>query len=301
MKKMLFFVNPTAGHAEIRSHLMEILQIFTEGGYAVTVHPTAAPKDLTKRIVEQAEEFDLIVCTGGDGTLNEAVSGLMLLPAEKRPPLGYIPSGTTNDMAFTLGLSRDFLTAAGDIVNGEPFEIDVGAFCEDRSFAYVAAFGLFTDVSYDTPQQDKRVLGRLAYLFSGMRALGEVHPIHVRVTSEGMTQELDVLDGLVCSSTSVAGFHAIKDLEPSINDGEYEIVLVRDIKSLADFNAAAGCILRGELPEPYFLTFQADRVSFAFDEPVAWTLDGEYGGTETRVEIRNLQRAVRIIVPSKTE
>ena len=300
MKKLLFFVNPVAGHAEIRNHLVEILQIFTEAGYAVTVHPTAAPKDLTQQLAARGPEFDLIVCTGGDGTLNEAVSGLMLLPEEKRPPLGYIPAGTTNDVATTLGLSRDHLTAARDIVSGTPFAIDVGDF-GGRPFAYVAGFGLFTDVSYDTPQHDKRLLGRLAYLLGGIRALSEVHPVHVRVTSDGMTQELDVLDGLVCSSTSVAGFRMIRDLSPSVNDGKFEVVLVRDIRNLADFGAAAGCLLREELPEPYFVTFQTERVRFEFDEPVPWTLDGEFGGAQAQIEIRALARAVQIIVPGEHE
>ena len=299
MKKMLFFVNPNAGHAEVRSHLMELLQVFTEGGYAVTVHPTAGPKDLTRQIVERAEAYDLIVCSGGDGTLNEAVSGLMQIPQDRRPLLGYIPSGTTNDVAATLGLSRDFITAAKDIVHGVPYSIDIGSFGEDKWFTYVAAFGLFTDVPYDTPQQDKRVLGGLAYFFNGVRALGDIRPVHVRVTSEGMTQELEVLDGLVCSTTSVAGFHATKDLGVSLNDGKSEVVLVRNFKRLADFNAAAACILRNELTEPYFVTFQTDHVKFEFDEPVAWTLDGEYGGSVTQVELRNHQCALQILVPDK--
>ena len=297
MKKMLFFVNPNAGHAEIRNHLMEVLQVFTASGYEVTVHPTSGPKDLTRQIAARAEGYDRIVCTGGDGTLNEAVSGLMQLPEEKRPLLGYIPSGTTNDVASSLGLSHDVVTAAQDIVRGVPFKIDVGSFSPDRWFSYVAAFGLFTDVPYDTPQQDKRIFGSLAYFFNGVRALSDVKPIRVRVTCEGMTQEMDVLDALVLSTTSVAGFHAPKDFGISMNDGKFEVVLVRSFKNLLDFNAAATCLLREELPEPYFVTFKTDRVQFEFDEPVAWTLDGEYGGSITRTEICNHQCALQIIVP----
>ena len=153
-RKLLFFVNPQAGHSEIRGSLMQVIQIFTAGGYEVTVHPTSAPRDLTRQIAERAAGYDLVVCTGGDGTLNEAVSGLMQLPPADRPPLGYIPGGTVNDVAKTLGLSLDPILAAQDIVTGREFPIDIGAFGKDRWFVYVAAFGLFTGVSYQTPQED---------------------------------------------------------------------------------------------------------------------------------------------------
>ena len=294
-RKMLFFVNPNAGHAEIRSSLMEVLQIFTEAGYDVTVHPTLSRGDLTDYIARNGEQYDCIVCTGGDGTLNEAVSGLMQL--ERRPPLGYIPGGTMNDVAASLGLSRDTVQAARDIVAGRPFPVDVGSFGDGRWFLYVAAFGLFTDVPYETPQQDKRVLGRLAYLLNGVRALSEVRPIHVTVTCGGRVLEEDVLDALVCSTTSVAGFRPHKDLGVSLNDGRFEVVLVRDIKNLTDFSAAAAHLLRAEFEEPYFVSMQADEIGFRFCEDVSWTLDGEFGGQLRSVRIRNHQRAVDILVP----
>ena len=297
-KKMLFFVNPNAGHVEIRSSLMEVLEIFSTGGYDITIHPTAAPRDLTRQIVARGAEFDLIVCTGGDGTLNEAVSGLMQLPADKRPPLGYIPGGTVNDVASTLGLSRDPVTAAEEILSGHEFAIDIGSFGDDRWFAYVAAFGLFTDVSYETPQEDKRALGRLAYLLAGARSLGDIKPVHMRVSCCGETIEADVLDGLVCSTTSVGGFRPrTTDLDVALNDGLAEVLLVRNFKNVIDFSNAAGCLLRGSLQNEYFIARQADTIRFEFDEPVAWTLDGEYGGDRKAVEIRVNRQAVRIIVP----
>lgn len=294
-RRMLFLVNPNAGHAEIRCCLMEVLQIFTAGGYEVTVHPTLGPKDLTRQIAQRGGQYDIIVCTGGDGTLNEAVSGLMGL--EYRPRLGYIPGGTVNDVASTLGLSHDPIRAAQDIVHGNPFAIDIGSFGEDRWFTYVAAFGLFTDVAYETPQQDKRALGRLAYLLNGVRALSDVKSVHVRLHCQDQTVEADVLDGLVCSTTSVGGFKTTKALPIALNDGKSEIVLVRNFKNLADFSAAAGCLLRQDFQAPYFITFQAEEATFEFDEPVAWTLDGEYGGTLRQVCVRNCRRAIEIMVP----
>ena len=232
--------------------------------------------------MERGADYDLIVCTGGDGTLNEATSGLMQL--EHRPPLGYIPGGTVNDVASSLGLSRDPVVAAQDIVHGKPFAIDIGAFGENRWFDYVAAFGLFTNVPYQTPQVDKRIWGRMAYFFNGVQALGEVHPVHARVSWDGKTVEADIIDGLEFGIT--------------MNDGLYEVVLIRDIKNLADFSAVAAKLLWMDFSdENYFITAQTSAIRFEFDDPVAWTLDGEFGGSVTDVTIQNHSRAIEMIVP----
>ena len=201
-RKMLFFVNPKAGQLELRNRLMEVLSVFTAAGYDVTVHTTLGAGDLTSFLIREAEHYDLVVCAGGDGTLNETVSGLMQL--HHRPLLGYLPAGTVNDVAATLGLSRDPVEAARTVIGGTPYAIDIGSLGQDRWFTYVAGFGAFTDVSYQTPQQDKRIFGRLAYLLNGVKSLGEIRPIHVRVETDTETIEDDVLLGLVCSTTSVA-------------------------------------------------------------------------------------------------
>ncbi len=297
-KKLLFFVNPRAGHSEIRGTLMQVLQIFTAGGYEVTVHPTSAPRDLTRQLAARGTQYDLVVCTGGDGTLNEAVSGLMQLPAEKRPPIGYIPSGTVNDVARTLGLSMDTVQAAQDIVSGRAFPLDVGSFGDSGWFVYVAAFGLFTGVPYQTPQENKQVLGRLAYFLNGVKALSDVRPIHAHVAYGEEELELELLDGLVCSTTSVGGILKLESLGISLNDGWSEMLLVRDIKNLAEFNSVGTALLKNDFrSNENLVSGKVQRVRFRFDEPVDWTLDGEYGGTVTDVEIVNHQRAVNIIVP----
>ena len=248
MKRLLFFINPNAGHAEIRSSLMEVLAIFCKGGYEPTVHMTTGPRDITRQIAARGTQYDLIVCTGGDGTLNEAVSGLMELPDEKRPPLGYIP-------------------------------------------------GIFTDVPYETPQEDKRIWGRLAYIMNGAGALGRLKPTHVRVYYEDRMEEADVLVGLVTSTTSVGGFKATKDLGISLNDGLYEMILVRATKTLAEFNLAATRALRLDFENDSFISAQTGALRFEFDEPVSWTVDGEFGGSVTEVEIHNEHRAIDIVVP----
>lgn len=297
MKRMLFFINPNAGHAEIRSTLMEVLTIFSNGGYEITVHMTSGPRDLTRQIAARGAQYDLIVCTGGDGTLNEAVSGLMALPKQSRPPLGYIPGGTVNDVASTLGLSKDTVKAAQQIVTGRPFPLDIGKFGPERFFTYVAAFGIFTDVPYETPQEDKRIFGRLAYLMNGAGALGRLKPTHMRVFYDGKQEEADVLVGLVTSTTSVGGFKATRDLGISLNDGLYEMVLVRATKNLAEFNLAATRALRLDFDNDSFITAQTGALRFEFDEPVSWTVDGEFGGSVRSVDIRNESRAIEIIVP----
>ena len=295
-RKLLFFVNPNAGHAEIRNSLMDVVQVFSLGGYDVTVYPTQGPKDLTRKLVQCGADYDLVVCTGGDGTLNEAVSGLMQL--EDRPLLGYIPGGTTNDVASSLKLSHDPVQAAKDIVNGKPFAMDVSSFCGDRWFFYVAAFGLFTNVPYETPQADKRIFGKLAYVLNGAKELGNIRSVRAEYTIDGVTEELRLVDGIVCSSTSVGGFRPPKETQGvALDDGLAEMILVREIRNLADFNAAAANLLRGDFQADSFVWRQTDHVRFRFDEPVPWTLDGEFGGEEQDAEIRVYRQAIRILVP----
>ena len=296
---MLFLVNPKAGQQELRTHLLDMIDVFTAGGYDVTVHTTQGPGDLTQWIADHGTEFDRIVCAGGDGTLNEAVSGLMQL--EDRPPLGYIPGGTVNDVAHTLGLSRDPVKAARDIISGVPQTIDVGSFCGSRWFTYVAGFGAFTDVSYETPQVEKRLLGRMAYLLNGAKTLAGIRPIPMRMQVNGQVIEDEVLLGLVCSTTSVGGFRpnvpAIQNV--SLDDGLSEVIVVKNIASIQDLNGIGTLLTKREFDPKYFYTFQTDRIRFEFPTEVKWTLDGEFGGALNSVEIHNVHRAVEIIVPNK--
>ncbi len=296
-KKMLFLVNPRAGQQELRTGLMDILCVFTAGGYDVTVHPTQGPKDVTAQVSQWGPAYDLVVCAGGDGTLNEAVSGLMQLEPARRPPLGYIPGGTVNDVAATLGLSRNPVEAARGIVRGKPYAIDIGSFGPGQWFTYVAGFGAFTDVAYQTPQQDKRIFGRLAYLANGVQSLGSIKPIPMRMTVEGRVIEDEVLLGLVCSTTSVGGFRPKMDLGVRLDDGLSEVIVAKNITTLADLNALGALLLKREFDPNFFYTFQTDHVRFEFPVPVSWTLDGEFGGKVQEAEIQNISRAVEIIVP----
>ncbi|HIS64623.1 MAG TPA: YegS/Rv2252/BmrU family lipid kinase [Candidatus Avoscillospira avistercoris] len=296
-KQMLFFVNPNAGHAEIRTQLMDVVTIFTRGGYDVTVHPTSRSGEIPQVIAAEGHRYDMIVSAGGDGTLNESVTGLMQL--SQPPVLGYLPGGTVNDVASTLQLPKNCLEAAKIVVSGRPVSIDVGSI-NDRWFAYVAAFGAFTDVSYRTAQNDKRILGRMAYLLRGVQAITEIRPIPVTVEVNGQTIQDEVILGLVGSTTSVGGFKARRELEISLTDGLSEIILVRRIKNLVDLNAVAAAILRQDFTGEYFHSFKASEAVISFEDPVAWTLDGEFGGNIRRAEIHNHRQALQIMVPNES-
>lgn len=296
MKKLLFFINPNAGHCEIRDNLMDVAQQFAAAGYRITLHPTQAPGEMTEVIAREGDRYDVVVSAGGDGTLNETTAGLMRLPREKRPVVGYIPGGTVNDVARTLGLSRTAKKAASDIVSGEPCAIDVGSL-NDRWFNYVAAFGAFTDVAYRTSQEDKRMLGRLAYLLDGGKALTEIRPVDVEITVGGETRRESVLIGLVTSTTSVGGFSMKNMGDIQLDDGLFEVLLVRNVQTAKSLsNVVTGLLKRDFSAEEFFFT-KANHVEFRFDTPTDWTVDGEFGGSVTEAVVDNHHKAVSILIP----
>ena len=296
MQKMLLFVNPAAGREEMRNALMDTISRFTAAGYEVTCHPTQKPLDISEVIRDRGMDFDIIVACGGDGTLNETVTGLMHLNKKPKPILGYIPTGTVNDFATSLHIPKTIPEAVENIINGVPFPVDMGGF-NDRYFTYVAAFGAFTKVSYSTPHATKQALGRAAYLLEGVRSLGDIHPIHVVAETEGAKIEEDVILGMVTNATSVGGFKALDDDIVKMDDGLNELVLVRAPKDLLGFNAIVSAILRRDFSQDHFRVFQSGYVTLEFDKPVAWTLDGEYGGETTKADIININTPLCIMAP----
>ena len=295
MKRLLFFINPNAGHAEIRSSLMDVLQIFCKAGYAPTIHMTSGPRDITRQIAERGPQYDLLVCAGGDGTLNEAVSGLMALPYDKRPPLGYIPMGTTNDVASTLGLPKNATDAALRIVTGTPTAFDVGSFGEQSFFTYVAAFGAFTAVSYETPQNEKQALGHLAYVLEAMGRLNSIDHYCAHVEYDGGTVDGDFIFGGVSNSTSVAGMVRLRKDLVSLGDGLFETLLIRRPQQFGDLSRIITGVLNQYYDNENVILVQSKTLRFTFDEPVAWTRDGEAGGVTTDVTLRNNHAAIHII------
>ena len=204
MKKMLFIYNPKAGKAQIRNKLADILDVFTRGGYEITIYPTQKREDAMEKTMTRDRDYDIVVCSGGDGTLNETISGMLQL--KKTPSLGYIPAGSTNDFASSLKISKNMEKAAREIVNGFPVPVDAGMFCGDRSFIYIAAFGAFTEVSYQTPQDRKNLLGHQAYMIESVKSLASIKPYHMRVEWDDQILEEDFVFGMVTNTRSVGGF-----------------------------------------------------------------------------------------------
>lgn len=297
MKNMLFVFNPHSGKAQIKNKLLGILDTFSKEGYRVEVHVTQARDDARQIVAAHAKGKGIVVCSGGDGTLNETVSGLMEL--EKRPVLGYIPTGTTNDFAASLKLSKNMLQAADTVVQGKPFACDIGSFNE-RYFAYVAAFGLFTDVPYVTPQEAKNILGHQAYLLEGVKRFSNIHPCRMEFTWEDQMVEGDFIYGMISNATSVGGFKNLTGDNVRMDDGLFEVMLVKMPKNPLDFSEIISALILKDVQTDYICKFKTNKLRVISAEPIDWVLDGEYGGSRTDVVIENHKRAVSVrIDPDK--
>lgn len=293
MKKLLFIYNPASGKGQIRQRLASLMDTFTKAGWLVTAYPTQCQGDAARMAREFGGEFDRVVCAGGDGTLSETVGGMMEVSAP--PPLAFLPSGSTNDCAQNLRLPSKPALAAQIAAEGEPSPMDVGRL-NGRHFVYVAAFGIFTDVAYDTPQELKNAFGHLAYLLNGLGQLTNLIPHHLRVEHDGQIIEDDFLYGMVCNTYSVGGIKALPSEQVVLDDGLFEVVLVRKNVKLADLSAALVAIAGNKpVDTPAVITFQTGNVTITADEPLAWTTDGEYGGTYAVSRLDNLPRALNMI------
>ena len=292
-RKLLFIANPTAGQKKIVGNMTQIVQIFCAAGYIPTVLTTQYAGHATELAEKYAGEFDLVVCAGGDGTLNETLSGLMRGGYDK--PVGYLPCGTTNDLGSTLGLSSSLIKAAEDVVTGREFLLDLGSF-NGRSFVYTASFGAFTNVSYETPQVFKNVLGHLAYLLTGVSEVWKLKPISARIETDAGDFEGDFLFGSVNNSTSLAGILTIDRDLVKLDDGKHELLLVDMPKNAIDLGKLLINLTQKRFEDGLHL-LSVSRMSMQTTQPIDWTLDGEQEKGDTSIEIVNLPRAARIIVP----
>ena len=296
--KMLLIFNPVAGKGEFTQNLFEVIDRFTRKGFEVTVYPTAKARDAFDITFERAKDFNCIVCSGGDGTLNEVVDALMLM--KERPRLGYIPSGTTNDFAYTHGLETDPLIGVNSILQGDVTAIDVGRL-GDEYFTYVAAFGLFTDVTYGTPQGMKNLFGYAAYLMEGVKKLGSIRNIHCVVECDDERIEGDFALGMILNSKSVGGFRLPAGITVQLDDGKFELVLLRRVHNLAEMQEVASVLMGVGTPSSSFIVRSASRIRITCEEPVDWSVDGEFGGSHQQVDIEVCHRAIEIITPHKEE
>ena len=293
MKKLLFVYNPNAGKGLLRPKLADVLDIFVKAEYELTVYPTQSYRDAYHKIVHMEDGYDLVVCSGGDGTLDEVVTGMM--HRSSKIPIGYIPAGTTNDFASSLHISRDILSAANTSVHGIPFACDVGSFNNDV-FVYVAAFGLFTDVSYQTNQTLKNMLGHAAYVLEGVKRLSNIPSYKIKVTHDGEVLEDEFMIGMVTNSKSVAGFRGIVGKKVLFDDGEFEVTLIKKPKNPLELQAIITALLVENFDTEYMYTFRTGNIIFESKEEIPWTLDGEFGGQHDVVEIQNKKQALQIMI-----
>lgn len=295
MKRLLFVYNPHAGKELLKPKLSDVIDIFVKAGYEVVAYPTQAYKDAYRKVCEYtAGEYDLVVCSGGDGTIDEVVTGMM--EREKRDPVGYIPTGTTNDFANSLHIPKNLLAAADNAVNGVPFPCDVGRFNDDI-FVYIAAFGLFTDVSYQTKQGVKNVLGHLAYVLEGTKRLFNIPSYRIKVEHDGETIEDEFVFGMVTNSRSVGGFRNMVGKQVVFDDGLFEVTLIKTPKNPIALQEIMAALLIEQIDTKHMYTFKTGSITFESLEEIPWTLDGEFGGAHDRVVIENMKQQLHIMVP----
>lgn len=300
MQDLLFIYNPHSGKGMVKENLSDIVDQFVKAGYQVGIYPTQEKLDATEHVIQCSSNYNMIVCSGGDGTLNEVVSGIMELRCQ--PVLGYIPAGSTNDFANSVRLPKDMKEAAKIAVSGMPISVDVGMF-NKKYFVYIAGFGAFTEVSYMTPQEMKNILGHQAYLIKAAGQLTSLRPYHMRITYDEGELEGDFLYGMVTNSISVGGMKRLTGKNVILDDGLFEVTLVKQPKNPMDMQMILSSLLGFDVKTDKVYAFKTSEIEFRSEEGVPWVLDGEYGGSPKTVKIKNLNRALRIMsgISKKTE
>ena len=293
MKHLLFIINPNAGKSAIRNDLFDIIQIFQSGGYEVVTYFTTGPDDAERKVITDGAAYDLIVCAGGDGTLNNTIRGYMSM-GEKKTPIGYIPVGTTNDFAKSLNISFKPVEAAQQIMRGEDTGIDVGSFAE-KNFIYIAAFGVFTDISYNTKQSLKKAIGHSAYIVEAVRNFMNYKPFTMRATFDDKVISGDYIYGMVTNSLSVAGFKIRGTKHVVFDDGKFDCMFIRMPTTVEEMQKAiTGMLTNNITDDDIFFRTKAAHVKIESEQVIPWTIDGEFGGDYESVEIVNHQKAVSL-------
>ena len=291
MKNMLLIINPYSGKIKIKGYLLEICQLFCQAGYEVTVHVTEKIREYVCSIMKNDCPYELIVCSGGDGSFNSFISGMM--PFDSHPELGYIPSASTNDFARSLNIPTNPADAARSIIKGSFRQLDIGKF-NNVYFTYVASFGAFTECSYNTPQELKNHLGHMAYILSGITDISKIRSYHMKVETEDLSFEDDYIWGAVCNSTSIAGIIKLDNKIVDYNDGLFEVILIKSPKTLIDMTKIIVSLNSQDYNSDMITFFQGKDVCITSEDPIAWSLDGEYNPGGREVHITNIPGAIQI-------
>ncbi len=294
MQKILFLYNPHAGKGKIKEALSDIVEVFVNADYEITIHSTKGRGDARDTARERGEAYDVVVACGGDGTLNEVVNGVMGL--EKKPNIGFIPAGTTNDFAMNLKIPKDQPGAAKAITIGKPYAYDIGSF-NGQYFNYVASFGLFAAVSYSTSQTLKNVLGRLAYLVEGAKSLTYTNSYKLKLTCGEHEIEDEFIFGSISNANSIGGFKNVTGKNVTLDDGLFEVLLVTKPQTVFEFKDIINAFLTMNFNEcSNIFKFKANEITIHSEKIIDWTLDGEYGGSLKQVEIINHPHAINFLV-----
>lgn len=293
-KEVLLILNPHAGKGSAKNKLFSIVDHLVKHDYEVCVYTTQYAGHASEIVQSVAGKYDLLISCGGDGTLNEIVNALM--QNDLKMPFGYIPMGTTNDFATTLNIPKNINKAIENIVSGHVFQSDIGRF-NDHYFAYVAAFGAFTEVSYSTPQQYKNIFGKAAYFLEGLMQLPKIKTYHLSIEYDDNQVEGDYIFGAISNSKSIGGLHSYSTKNAELDDGVFETFLVRCPQNPLDFQVIITALLRQELNDKFMTFFKASSIKVKSEQKIAWTLDGESGGEHDLVDVRLYPKAFSIIVP----
>ncbi|NBL00073.1 MAG: diacylglycerol kinase family lipid kinase [Erysipelotrichia bacterium] len=292
-KKLLFILNATAGKATIKNKLYDITDIFIKYDYEVSIHPTQAKNDAYLYSLENIDDYDLIVCSGGDGTLNEVIHAYMEKQAKQ--PFAYIPTGTTNDFATTINLSKNPITCAKQIMEGSLSAIDIGEI-NSLPFVYIAAFGFFSDVSYTTSQASKNILGHSAYVLEGMKQFMNMKEYPLKISYDENVIEDSFCYGMITNTLSVGGIHFFNEQDIDLDDGYFECLFIKRPNNPLDLQQLLQAFISKDVRKCSRVTiFKAKNIVIESEQPLAWTIDGEYGGTMQKSVIKNHQGALKII------
>ena len=292
-EKLLFVYNPHSGTNNYSSRISSIINVFVEEGFRVEVYPTQGRGDARRRIRELEPEFSRVVIAGGDGTLNEAVRGL--LDGKHDIALGYIPMGSTNDFSVSLGIKRGILNAAREAVTGREVLLDVGRY-EDDHFVYIAAFGAFTSVAYETNQKLKNAFGHAAYLMTSIKSFADIKPYRMTIECNGEERTQEYIYGMITNSKSVGGMKNITGKYVELSDGLLEVTLIKNPKNVLDLAEIVAKLVDGTLDSELIESFQTDSIKIKTRHSIPWTIDGEYGGEHKSVHIQIEKLALKMIV-----
>ena len=297
MQNILLIINPVSGRLKARMMIYSIVNYLSQNNCKTTIFSTTCQGNATELVLEYAASHDRIICAGGDGTLNEVLTGLAKLPTRhKKIPVGYIPTGTTNDLAHAIGLTSNVRRAMHLSLYGNDFDLDLGTFNDDKFFSYVASFGAFSNVAYETPQWLKNRLGRASYFFYGISEISALRSHRVRIVADGMEIDDEFVYGSVSNSTIIGGLVKLPEGSIRLDDGRFEVMLIKTPKGPLDLHHIVQGLVNQDYHADSVLFFTASDVTFTFEGDVPWTVDGEYAGENSCVTIGNLQQKVRILV-----